>query len=260
MFGEASALTPEEMEQVLAAVVAAADGLPVVAGIDPLATDDAVARAGRLDGAARRASSGGGGGLRAVMVKVPSPDVAVTADHLRAVADAAGCGVVVQDYPARSGVTIAPAALAEAVVQSGVAAAVKAEAAPSAPAVAALVARLGDGVPVFGGLGGVGLLDELAAGAAGAMTGFVYPEGLVATVAAWRAGGFTAARTAWAPWLPLAVFEAQGPYALALRKDLLRRRGAIAHATVRPPAATLPAELAALVDAHRAAAEALVGR
>jgi 4-hydroxy-tetrahydrodipicolinate synthase len=258
VFGEASALTPEEMEQVLAAVVAAADGLPVVAGIDPLATDAAVALATRLADAGRRAGGGEGGALRAVMVKVPSPDAAVTSDHLRAVADAAGCGVVVQDYPARSGVTIEPAALAEAVARCGVAVAVKAESAPSAPAVAALVARLGATVPVFGGLGGVGLLDELAAGAAGAMTGFAFPEGLFATVAAWRAGGFAAARAAWAPWLPVAVFEAQGPYALSLRKELLRRRGAIAHATVRPPSPSLPEGLAALVDAHLAAAEALV--
>lgn len=259
VFGEAAALSADEMDAVLAAVVAAADGLPVVAGLDPLGTDGAVALAARLAGAAP--------GLRAVMVKVPSSDATTTAAHLRAVADAAGCGVVVQDYPARSGVTIAPEALAEATVACGTAVAVKAEAAPSAPTVARLVAALAAAtndadadtgatapVPVFGGLGGVGLLDELAAGAAGAMTGFAFPEGLVATLAAWRDGGFAAARDAWAPWLPLAVFEAQGPYALALRKELLRRRGALGHARVRPPAAALPEGLAALVDAHLAAA------
>ena len=249
VFGEASALTVEEMEQVLAAVVAAADGLPVVAGLDPVGTDQACALAARLATAAP--------GFRAVMAKVPSADAATTAAHLRMVAAAARCGVVVQDYPARTGVTIDADALAEAVARSGVAVAVKAEASPSAPAVARLVLRLGrDGaarIPVFGGLGGVGLLDELVAGAAGAMTGFAFPEGLVATVDAMRAGGFAAARAAWAPWLPLSVFEAQGPYALALRKELLRRRGAIAHATVRPPAPWLPPELLAAIDAHLAA-------
>ena len=274
VFGEAAALSADEMDAVLAAVVAAADGLPVVAGLDPLGTDEAVALAARLAAAARGVGDAAGPGLRAVMVKVPSPDAASTAAHLRSVADAAGCGVVVQDYPARSGVTIAPEALAEATLACGAAVAVKAEAAPSAPTVARLVAALAAAtldadapahdtdpgtttapVPVFGGLGGVGLLDELAAGAAGAMTGFAFPEGLVATLAAWRDGGFAAARDAWAPWLPLAVFEAQGPYALALRKELLRRRGALSHATVRPPAAPLPEGLEALVDAHLAAVE-----
>jgi 4-hydroxy-tetrahydrodipicolinate synthase len=37
-------------------------------------------------------------------------------------------------------------------------------------------------VPVFGGPGGLGLLDELTAGAAGAMTGFSCTEGLIACV------------------------------------------------------------------------------
>jgi 4-hydroxy-tetrahydrodipicolinate synthase len=266
VFGEAAALSADEMDAVLAAVVAAADGLPVVAGLDPLGTDEAVALAARLATAARGAGDAAPG-LRAVMVKVPSPDTATTAAHLRAVAHAAGCGVVVQDYPGRSGVTIAPEALAEATLACGASVAVKAEAAPSAPTVARLVAALAAAaggadpatapVPVFGGLGGVGLLDELAAGAAGAMTGFAFPEGLVAALAAWRDGGFAAARDAWAPWLPLAVFEAQGPYALALRKELLRRRGALAHATVRPPAAALPEGLEALVDAHLAVAPSL---
>jgi 4-hydroxy-tetrahydrodipicolinate synthase len=173
VFGEASVLTVEEMEQVLAAVIAAADGLPVVAGLDPIGTDEACALAARLAAAAAAAAvataSAAAPGLRAVMAKVPSADAAATAAHLRAVAAAAGCGVVVQDYPARTGVTIDADALADAVSRSGVAVAVKAEASPSAPAVARLVARLGGAVPVFGRLGGVGLLDELAAGAAGAM-------------------------------------------------------------------------------------------
>lgn len=248
VLGEASALTVDEMEQVLTAVVAAADGLPVVAGLDPVGTDEACALAERLAAAAP--------GARAVMAKVPSADVTTTATHLRAVASAAGCGVVIQDHPARTGVTIDADALAEAARACGVAIAVKAEASPSAPAVARLVERLGGAVPVFGGLGGVGLLDELAAGAAGAMTGFAFPEGLVATVDAMRTGGFAAARAAWSPWLPLAVFEAQGTLAMALRKELLRRRGALAHAGVRPPTPALPPELAVAIDAHLAAVPA----
>ena len=43
-------------------------------------------------------------------------------------------------------------------------------------------------VRIFGGLGGVFLLEELMAGATGAMTGFAYPEILVEIVNAFRAG------------------------------------------------------------------------
>jgi 4-hydroxy-tetrahydrodipicolinate synthase len=105
---------------------------------------------------------------------------------------------------------------------------------------------------VFGGLGGVGLLDELASGASGAMTGFSAPEGLRAALDAFTAGGFDAARAAWAPWLPLATFEAQAGIALALRKQLMHRRGVLDHPTVRPPARPLPPSLLPLVEQHLA--------
>ena len=44
--------------------------------------------------------------------------------------------------------------------------------------------------------------------------------------------------------------EAQPGIGLALRKEVLRRRGVIDEALVRPPSPTLPARLAALIDAH----------
>ncbi len=64
--------------------------------------------------------------------------------------------------------------------------AVKAEAPPPAPTVAALTKEVD--VPVFGGLGGVGLLGELLVSSSGAMTGLTVPEALMATVDAWRRG------------------------------------------------------------------------
>jgi len=56
--------------------------------------------------------------------------------------------------------------------------AIESETPPTSVVVAHLVAKLD--VPVFGGLGGVGLLDELLAGSAGAMTGFSHPAALAA--------------------------------------------------------------------------------
>ena len=69
-------------------------------------------------------------------------------------------------------------------------------------------------VSVFGGLGGQGLLDELLSGAAGAMTGFSYPEALIACVRAWQTDGYEAARDALLPYLPLINFEQQARIAL----------------------------------------------
>src|SRR5690606_8084357 len=110
------------------------------------------------------------------------------------------------------------------------------ESSPGPPAVAPVAAGLD--VPVFGGLGGTGLLDELAVGSAGAMTGFSVPEGLIACVSAFRDGGFAAAREVWRDYLPLVNFEFQARIALALRKHRLVHRGLIDTPAVRPPAAT----------------------
>jgi 4-hydroxy-tetrahydrodipicolinate synthase len=76
---------------------------------------------------------------------------------------------------------------------------------------------------------------------------------LVATVRAWEREGFVAARAEYAPWLPLVLCEAQANVSLAIRKEILRRRGALAEAGVRPPGAGLPPALHQALDAHLAA-------
>lgn len=255
VFGEAAKLSTPERHAVArtALRVAAGHGLGVVIGITTLATAptieqarDAVALAEEVSGA-----EGVSGLLRGVMVQVPTADEQDLARHLDAVHAASGAGLVVQDYPASSGVRIAATALARVVARTRGVVAVKAESTPTAPAVAALTA--GCSAPVFGGLGGVALIDELGAGAAGAMTGFSFPEGLVATVAAFDRGGFEDARSTWATYLPLAVFEQQDGIALAIRKEALRRRGVLAHATLRRPGPTLPPSLLEPLARHLAA-------
>ena len=142
---------------------------------------------------------------------------------------------MVQDYPVISGVPIATADLVAAIRNVPSVVAVKSESSPSPPAVAELAAGLD--VPIFGGLGGTCLLDELAVGAAGAMTGFSVPEGLLACVGAFREGGFEAAREVWRDYLPLVNFEFQAGIALGLRKRSLVLRGLISYDAVRrrPP-------------------------
>ena len=99
-----------------------------------------------------------------------------------------------------------------------------------------------------GGLGGVSLLHELDAGSAGAMTGFAMIEMLDQIVSTYQRGDRTAAATAYERALPLMVFEAQPGAGVALRKEILKRRGAIAHATVRQPAPVPDAFALSLLD------------
>jgi 4-hydroxy-tetrahydrodipicolinate synthase len=238
VLGEGSRLSSAERAAVLETVIAAAGELPVVAGVPALATAPA----------AEDAKLAAASGACAVMLLIPTGDAARLAQHAAAVSAACGLGIVFQDHPATTGVSITPVALTRAIGESGVGVAIKAEAPPT-PATIAVTAPE-TGLPVFGGLGGVGLLDELAAGAAGAMTGFAFPEVLVDTVAAFSASGFGAAKTALEPFLPLMVFEAQVPVSLAIRKELLRRRGLIDEAGVRSPGASFPGWAAALLSAH----------
>jgi 4-hydroxy-tetrahydrodipicolinate synthase len=259
VFGEAAKLDADERRHVAheALTVAHERGLGVVVGITTLGRDETIAQ-GEVAvevaiGIAGAAALAPGGLLRGLMVQVPSDDPGTIAEHMTAVHEATGAGIVVQDYPRSSGVSVDASVLAAAVAPLPFVVAVKAESTPTPPAVATLVA--GCGAPVFGGLGGVALIDELSAGAAGAMTGFSFPEGLAETVDAFASGGTEAARAAWAPWLPLAIFEQQEGLALVIRKEILRRRGVLSDASARPPAPAIPASLAPLLAGHLADAE-----
>jgi len=243
VFGEAARLTRDERHAVLRTVAAAVD-LPMVVGTTSTATGPVIEEVELIRDAL-------GGPPAAAMVQVNTADPDVLAAHLTAVHTATGVPVVAQDYPVTTGVKISTTALIAALTGMPGLAAVKAESPPTPLSVAALTEALD--VPVYGGLGGIGLLDELACGAAGAMTGFSYPEGLVAACTAWRQGGYDAARQAFAPYLPLINFEQQAGPALAIRKRCLQVRGMFTEASVRPPAPGMPAALEEQLARHLSA-------
>jgi len=262
VFGEAARLDAKERAQVATRALTAARsrGLDTVIGITTLGREETVRQAEAAVAVA--ATVGGpealapGGLLRGLMVQVPTADPTLLAEHLIAVHEATGAGIVVQDYPRSSGVAIAADVLARTVAPLPFVVAVKAESTPTPLAIASLAA--GCDAPLFGGLGGVALIDELGAGAAGAMTGFSFPEALVAACAAFESGGLDAAREVWARWMPLAIFEQQEGLALGIRKEILRRRGVLADAHARQPATPFPAPLEELLASHLAAADRML--
>ncbi|MGW3623616.1 dihydrodipicolinate synthase family protein [Streptomyces sp. NPDC000880] len=240
VFGEGARLSAAEGDHVVSVVTAASD-LPIVVGLSALDTAEAVAAAERLSGKVR-------GGTPSFMVQVNTTHPDALAAHFGAIHEATGAGIVVQDYPVASGVHIAGAELAKAVRECPFAVAVKSEAPPTSAAIAELSSQVE--VPVFGGLGGIGLLDELMAGAAGAMTGFSYPEALASVLEAFEGGGYPAAREKFLPWLPLVSFEAQVKIGLGIRKAALTERGIFAHDAVRPPAQRIADSLRPLLREH----------
>lgn len=90
-------------------------------------------------------------------------------------------------------------------------------------------------ISILCGNGGLYLPQELARGADGAMTGFAYPEMLVGVCDKFAAGDIDGAEDLFDLYLPLVKHEQQPGYGLAVRKETLMRRGAIASAKVRDP-------------------------
>jgi 4-hydroxy-tetrahydrodipicolinate synthase len=233
VMGEADRLSDAERDQVIETVIAQNDGrLQITVGVT----------AGSTVVARQRAIAAARSGADAVMVSPPPGSAAgpVLREHFQRIAEGLPLPVVIQDHPASSGVKLTADFIASLLDVVPAGSAVKLEDPPTPPKIARLK-ELAPRVPIFGGLGGVALASELDAGASGTMTGFAFPETLLAIVRAHRAGEVDTARRLFVEALPMMLFESQPGIAAGLRKEILRRRGAIRHATVRQPAPTLDA-------------------
>jgi 4-hydroxy-tetrahydrodipicolinate synthase len=180
---------------------------------------------------------------------MPKLNSDAVARHYAALAAAVDVPIVVQDYPPVSGYTLEPWLLARIAREVPSARTIKLEDAPTPYKTARILEQAPDlGLRVFGGLGGVFLLEELMAGAAGAMTGFAFPEILLDVVRAFRDGRAADAARVFYRNVALMRFEFQEGIGMAIRKELLHRRGAVAHPAVRPPAPGLDASTRAALD------------
>lgn len=241
VFGEAADLTPKERRRIVTLVHQRVPNTPLVVGVTSLDTKTAIDEI-------RNVADIAGPAIDSYLVQLNSADPNEVVEHYGRLAETTGARIVAQDYPAVSSVQISQENLLSVIRESPVVAAVKLESVPTPTKVAFLTA--GCDIPVFGGLGGSYLLDELACGAAGAMTGFTAPEGLVACWEAFRSGGFEAAATAFAPYLALVNFEFQPGLARLLRKEGFKARGLFTTSRSRTGSAELTPELADLVRRH----------
>lgn len=94
-------------------------------------------------------------------------------------------------------------------------------------------------ISILVGNGGLFLPQEMLRGADGAMTGFAYPEMLVQVCKLFDQGHQEEAEDLFNVYLPLLRHEFQYGIGLALRKETLKRRGAIRSAYVRRPGPVL---------------------
>lgn len=244
MMGEAPRLTQTESREVAARVIARAGRLPVVVGVS----------APGLAAIRELSASVMDLGAAAVMIAPPSTlrTDAQILTYFHQASEAAGPGVpvVLQDFPLATGVQIDAALLLRIFAQVPQVVMLKHEDWPGLAKITALRRAEAAGarpVSILCGNGGLFLPEEMARGADGAMTGFGYPE-MLAQVVALAATDMERARDIFDAYLPLVRYEQQPGIGLAVRKHVLARRGAIAHATQRTPGAPLPPEAVAEVE------------
>lgn len=224
VMGEAAELTEDERREVMACVLAAAGPLLVIVGVSG-------SSAGMVVDRAQEAARAGVGG---VMV---SPSASLGVAEAVAAAAAGDLPIVIQDYPAGSGVVLTAARIGAVAASQPLVVGVKAEAPPTSGSIAALRAS-NPTLGLVGGLGGLFLIDELRAGASGVMTGFALPERLVSIVETYRTDP-EAATGEWERLLPLMRLEAFQPFSLAARKEIWRLRGVIDSSHCRRAGASL---------------------
>jgi 4-hydroxy-tetrahydrodipicolinate synthase len=245
VLGEGAKLSDRERSAVIDITLAQAGGrLPVCVTVSAPSTYRSIeyAREARAKGA------------HSVMLSAPPlarpNDDAVRRNFLRLAEAVPELPVVIQDLPAL-GVWMSAELIGGLAREAPNLRVVKLEEEPTAPKVGRLLAANPE-LRVLGGLGAEMLIEELRQGAVGTMTGFGYPETLVAIMRAWRAGDVETATTTFHRWMPLIRFENQQLLNLPIRKHIYMRRGAIACDKVRAPGPALDestkADLRELID------------
>jgi 4-hydroxy-tetrahydrodipicolinate synthase len=252
MMGEAHKLSSDESVQVVERALRGVAGrVPVVVGVS----------AGGIAPLRSLALTAMDAGAAAVMV---APPAGLRTDdqilgYYRQVAAALGPDVpfIYQDYPQSTAVYLSAslfARLAEALPSLVM---LKLEECPGLDKLTRIRAEAAAAgrrrVSILAGNGGLYFPQFLRRGADGAMTGFAYPDVLVQVYERFVAGDAGGADDLYDRFLPLIAHEQQPGFGLALRKEILRRRGAIACAAARQPGPALTA-------ADRAELEHLLAR
>lgn len=233
VMGEAPKLSNQESVAVLSRVLGRVDGrVPVIVGVSNPGLDN-------LERLAKAAMDHGAAGVMVAPNAATKNESNVIATFRQIAERLPGVPLVYQDFPLTTQMPISADAFTTLVAQVPSVVMLKHEDWPGLPKLSAVRAtgetRGVRRVSILTGNGGLYLPQELARGADGAMTGFAYPEMLVEVVHRHHAGDFDGAEDVFDAYLPLVRHEQQPGFGLAVRKEILRRRGIIASAATRAP-------------------------
>ncbi len=259
MMGEAHKLTFDEASAVVKRALARVAGrVPVVVGV----SHSSLQVMGRL---ARLAMDAGAGGVLVAPIAGLRTDDQVFG-YYDSVATALGPTIpwIYQDYPQSSGVYLSASVFARMTQAFPAMVMLKAEDAPGLGKITKIRADAAASgarrVSILIGNGGLYYPQSLQRGADGVMTGFAYPDMLVHVYERFAAGDLDWAEDLYNQYLPLVCYEQQPGYGLAVRKEILRRRGAIKCSKVRAPGPSLTAVDSAEIDRLMARLSATIAR
>ena len=232
VMGEANRMTDLEARRVVDLTVEAVAGrVPIIVGV----SNPAVAR---IQDLSEHAMSRGCAGV----LLQPTPGLAGDANiaaYFQAIATVLGSHtpICVQDFPKANGVHISLNAWRMIIDSCETVGMLKAEDEPGLKKLSAIRAAEADGmrpVTILTGNNGIDLPQELGRGADGAMTGFAFPDVLATVIALFDVGHTEEAEDLFDDYLAVNRYELR--MGITVRKELLRRRGAIATAVCRHPA------------------------
>jgi len=240
--GESSRLTADEAVEVSARFAARARTLPVIAGV----SNPSLAHLAQVTRAVMDRGAAG------VMIAPPAglrteEDVF---NYFDAVYSRIGdVPTVLQDFPAATGVAMSVATIAHLIGAFPQIQALKHEDLPGLGKLTRLRQMQGRRTAILTGGNALYLPLELERGADGPMAGFSHPEMLSGVYRLLCAGRRDEALDLFERYLPLLTYESQGPWGIAVRKEVMRRRGAIQCAMMRPPGPRLMSIDHAEIDA-----------
>ncbi len=228
--GEAHKLTGQERGDVIRTVVSTSAGrLAVWVGVRALGTAGCVEQAQEAERL----------GADAVFVAPiePQNDEAMYR-HFKTVAEATSLPLILHDYPANFGLKLSVPLIGR-LAREGYAPYIKLEDTPALPKVTAVIEASEGKIGVFGGLGGQYFLEELQRGSVGIMTGFAYPEVLIAIYQRFTSRDEAGAERLFHKTVDLMRYEFQPGIGLAMRKHLYQLRGIFTTEVCRPPAPSM---------------------
>ncbi|MCB8877111.1 dihydrodipicolinate synthase family protein [Acidisoma silvae] len=234
VLGEVQKLSAVERNDVMTQVLRRVDGrAQIVVGASAPGTDNLVSFA-------KQAMDMGAAGLMIAPVPGLKTDDQVYGYWAHLLAQLGpDIPVCYQDYPQTTTVVTSVSVLNRLIDEFSNFVMLKHEECPGLPKITKLRERAAkEGrrrVSILVGNGGLYLPQELRRGADGAMTGFAYPEMLVQVCAKFFAGDVEGAEDLFDAYLPVLRHEQQPAFGLAVRKEILRRRGAIRCSNLRHP-------------------------